>query len=96
MPWVILEAMSASLPVISTNQGAISEVVIDQQTGFIITPTPKTIAQKICYLFENPHLARQMGMLGRKRVEQLFSEEVYVRNIINTFKNVLPGSERKI
>ena len=34
-PWVIVEAMAAGLPVISTDRGAIAETVIDGESGWI-------------------------------------------------------------
>jgi len=89
LPWVILEAMSARLPVVSTNQGAIQEVILDGKTGFIIKPLPKNIAEKISYLIENPEKAKIMGESGRHRVERHFSEDIYLRNIANTFKEAL-------
>ena len=89
MPWVILEAMSAKLPVITTAQGTIPEVVEDQQTGFIINPTPENIAEKICYLLENPDLAMEMGQRGRKRIEAHFSEEVYFERLKSVFLDAL-------
>lgn len=44
LPWVILEAMSARLPVVTTDQGAIREVVDDGETGFIAEPTVADVA----------------------------------------------------
>ncbi|MCE0493301.1 glycosyltransferase family 4 protein [Vibrio salinus] len=38
LPVVILEAMASCLPVISTPVGGIPEVIIDDNTGFIVTP----------------------------------------------------------
>ena len=35
-PWVIVEALAYSLPIISTNKGAISDCVIDKKNGFIV------------------------------------------------------------
>lgn len=86
MPWVILEAMSASLPVISTNQGAIPDLVEDGSNGFIIDPIPEKVAEKICFLIENPMLARRMGKAGRRRVETLFSEEIYLKKMESVFR----------
>jgi glycosyltransferase involved in cell wall biosynthesis len=86
MPWVILEAMSARLPVISTNQGAIEDVIENGKTGFIIEPTPENIADKICFLIENPAIALSMGELGRKRVETHFSETEYMNKMGNVLQ----------
>ena len=38
MPNVILEAMSASLPVVATNVGGVSELVIHRRTGYLVEP----------------------------------------------------------
>jgi glycosyltransferase involved in cell wall biosynthesis len=85
LPWVILEAMSAGLPVISTDKGAIAEVLQDGKTGFIVEPKPENIALKICFLIDNPKIARDMGREGRKRIEDLFSEEKYLEKIGHVF-----------
>ena len=89
MPWVLLEAMSARLPVITTNQGTIPEVVEDGKSGFIIEPTAENIANKICLLLENPSIAREMGENGRIRVEKYFNEEIYFKRMVEVFKNAL-------
>ena len=88
LPWVLLEAMSAALPVISTDKGAISEVVEDRKTGFIIEPTAPSIAKSVCEVVENPDQAREMGVQGRKRVEELFSEDLYVQRIVDIMTEV--------
>lgn len=88
LPWVILEAMSASLPVVTTNQGAIAEVVEHCRTGLIASPTSAEIAERVCYLIENRYLARRMGEEGRKRVEQHFSEKAYLSKLIALFREV--------
>lgn len=84
LPWVILEAMSASLPVVTSDQGAIREVVQDGQTGFIVRPTGDQIAEKVCQLLGNAAAMRTMGLAGRKLVERSYSEEAYVRRITAT------------
>jgi glycosyltransferase involved in cell wall biosynthesis len=88
LPWVILEAMSASLPVITANQGAIVEVVEHGRTGLIVSPAPSEIAKAICDLIQNPDQARRMGDEGRKRVEQHFSEETYLSKLLAVFSEV--------
>lgn len=89
LPWVILEAMSAGLPVITTDQGAISEIVEDQETGFIIKPEPVVLADTICHLIENPDIAMRMGAAGRRRIEANFSEQTYLNSLERLFQEVL-------
>ena len=86
MPWVILEAMSAGIPVISTDQGTISEVIEDGVSGFIIEPNKDEIAKKICFLIENPEVSKRMGLRGRQIIEERFSDQIYYKKIEETFR----------
>ena len=73
LPTVIMEAMGAALPVVSTNVAAVSEMIVDKETGFIVPAGDSVaLAQKMAYLLDNPKLAREMGMRGRERCWQLF------------------------
>lgn len=73
-PLVLLEAMQFSLPLISTDEGGIAEIISDGETGYII---PKNDAQelsvKLARLIENKELRLQMGLAGRKRFEEKFT-----------------------
>jgi glycosyltransferase involved in cell wall biosynthesis len=89
MPWVLLEAMSARLPVITTNQGTIPEVVEDGKSGFIIEPTPEHLSDKISMLIQNPSLAKEMGENGRRRVEKWFNEDIYLKRMKEVFEKSL-------
>jgi colanic acid/amylovoran biosynthesis glycosyltransferase len=74
LPTVIMEAMAAGLPVISTNVAAVSEMVLDGETGFIVPEKDSVaLAQRIACLLENPDLARAMGLKGRLRCRELFN-----------------------
>jgi len=85
LPWVLLEAMSAGLPVVTSNQGAISEVVEHGQTGYIVNPVPKEIAGAICYLLDHHEEASRMGLSGRRRIERYFSEVEYMNGLERVF-----------
>jgi len=79
---VNLEAMQAGIPVITTNIGALPEMVMDGQTGYIIPPKePGILAKKINLLVENPQMRRKMGKEGQKRFDTLYSFDAYTSNI---------------
>lgn len=81
-PWVILEAMASGLPIITTDQGCIAEVVQDGETGFIIEKqNPGKIADKINTLIENPELREKMGNNSRKRLLKYYTEDIYIDNL---------------
>ncbi len=81
-PLVLLEAMQWGLPIISSDQGAIPEVVIDGVTGFIVDP--KDISQltaRVLQLVRNPELRHQLGQAGRQRYEECYSIAAYNKNL---------------
>ncbi|MHA1285503.1 MAG: glycosyltransferase family 4 protein [Promethearchaeota archaeon] len=90
-PLVILEAMAAGCPVITTkNVGVIQEIVVDGNTGILINKkSPKQIADAIIRLIENQELRRKMGLNGKKRFEAYFTMEKNVENIISIFNSVI-------
>lgn len=69
------EAMACGLPVVSTTGGALPEVVgPDAEAGFLVPPrNPRALAKAIHRLINDEPLRRQMGALGRQRIETLFS-----------------------
>jgi glycosyltransferase involved in cell wall biosynthesis len=76
LPTVIMEAMAAGLPVISTNVAAVSEMIADEETGFVIPEGDSgVLARKMACLLDDPELAREMGAKGRERCQELFDLE---------------------
>ncbi len=89
-PWVIVEAMASGLPVVSTDQGAIRESVIDNENGFIVpSRDPKAIAGKLLLLINDPELRLKMGRNSRTLYEEKFTEERMVQNYIRAFDTVI-------
>ncbi len=90
-PLVILEAMAAGCPVISTKDvGAIPEVVVDGVSGILVEKqSPKQIAGAITKLIENTRLREKMGKAGRERFEKHYTMEKNVNMMIRVFNNTL-------
>jgi len=79
---VNIEAMSWGLPVISSTEGAIPEIVQDGVTGFIVKPkSPEEIADKIMILVNNPELRKNMGKKGRELYKSKYTLESYANNL---------------
>ncbi len=79
---VNLEAMQVGIPVITTNIGALPEMVLDGQTGYIVPPkNPDILAKKINLLVENPQLRRKMGKEGQERFDRMYSFNAYSLNV---------------
>ena len=53
LPMVILEAMSVGKPVVASNVGGISEIVVNGKNGYVVENTPQAFAEKISCILEN-------------------------------------------
>jgi glycosyltransferase involved in cell wall biosynthesis len=82
LPFVLLEAMEFGLPVISTPEGAIRDIIEDSVTGYII-PQRNTavLAEKMERLILQPNLRSIMGRAGRERYEHMFTLETFEHRI---------------
>lgn len=79
---VNLEAMQFSLPIVSTFEGGIPDVVEDGVTGFLVPQKDATaLADKLEILIINPEIRKQMGAAGREKYEKEFT--------LDTFENTL-------
>ena len=90
-----LEAMRSSLPVVSTDVGAMPEAVVDGVTGFLVSPDePEALARRILELVRNAPMRAAMGLAGRRRYEQEFTPAVYERNVREILAQITAGRPR--
>lgn len=85
------EAGIAKKPCISTNFAGANEVIINNETGFVVSIKDfKTLANKIIYFLQNPNIAKKMGENSKKHILNNFSEkkniEKYIEKIFLTGK----------
>ena len=79
---VNLEAMQNYLPVVSTFEGGIPDVVENGVTGFLIpTNNAEALAGKLEVLIKNPDLRSKMGKAGRLKYENEYTQEVFEQNL---------------
>jgi len=87
LPTVIMEAMATGLLVVSTNIGGIPEMVIENETGFLVQPgDAAAMADAIETVINDPSLAQRLGQFGYERAEALFSIEKNVRELCALIK----------
>jgi len=89
-PLVLLEAMQFGLPLVSTNEGGIAEIISDGETGFIVPPNNAAeLSAKLEYLIKSPELRLQMGVEGRKRFEEKFTLDHFENHLSEILKKVI-------
>jgi len=82
LPTVIMEAMATALPVISTDIGGIPEMVVENETGFLVQPGDTgALARAIEKVIDDRQLAQRLGGGGYERAQNLFSIEKNVRDL---------------
>jgi colanic acid/amylovoran biosynthesis glycosyltransferase len=88
-PNAVVEACATGLPVIATRHGGIPEVILDEQTGYLVDEGDvRGMADRIVQLAQEPSLAQAMGERGRYRVARQFD----VRDSLQRLKIVLEGA----
>src|SRR5436190_8673829 len=74
LPTVIMEAMAAGVPVVSTPVGGIPEMVLENETGFLVPSGNTTaLADAIERVIVDPSRAKKLGQIAHDRAQTLFS-----------------------
>lgn len=86
-PLVLLEAMQQGLPCIASNEGGIADIIIPNETGYIVPKkSTQDLADKIEILLKNNSLRLKMGNKGLERYKQLFTLEAFEQRIASILK----------
>jgi glycosyltransferase involved in cell wall biosynthesis len=92
LPFAVIEAMMAELPVVATGVGGVPELVDEGRTGLLVpTESPGALAQALRRVAEDPSLRRRMGQAGRARALARFTVERMVRETLEVYRSVLGG-----
>ena len=94
-PTVIIEAMTAARPVVSTHLAGIPESVVHSETGLLVSPGDTTeLAQALEQLMRDSGLRSRLGRAGRARVEQHFRIEHTVAPLVELLQKTSVVSQR--
>jgi glycosyltransferase involved in cell wall biosynthesis len=75
----ILEAMSASRPVVATDVGDVHRAVVNEQTGLLVPPRDvRQLADALARLLADPALRERLGAAGHALWREKFSVEKMV------------------
>lgn len=92
-PVALIQAQMAGIPVLTTDVGSASEVLINEESGFCATYSIKDFSDKIESLARNPQLRKAFSDAGKKNAQQKFSlsrlvadHELLYHNLINQSK----------
>lgn len=87
-----VEAMSCEVPVIASSVGGLKEVVVDNETGYLVSKKNcKEIADKLKKLILDKELRISLGKAGRKRVLENYNWDSNVKYMIKIYEEIING-----
>jgi len=95
LPLSLCEGASIGLPLVATAIGGNTEIVLDQENGFIVPPRDaETLAEKIGRLATDDSLRRSMGDRSRRVWEERFTVEMMVKKTGDLYGRCLEENRR--
>lgn len=91
LPTVILEAMNARLPIISTPVGAIADAVTDGENGTIVSSPPdgRAVATAVRYYLDLPNERATVGERNRELVHETYQWNRIAEAILTKYKELV-------
>jgi glycosyltransferase involved in cell wall biosynthesis len=87
---VVIEAMLAKKPVIASNHGGPTEIVVENETGILFEPNNhNSLSDALEKLIQDEQLRKLYGTNGFKRVHNTFSLENHVNHFEKIFEELL-------
>ncbi len=88
LPYVLLEAGMAKLPVISTDTGGIPEIIDDMKSGILVrSKSPTEITESITYMLSNKTKMKEFGQELYGKVKKEFSTEKMLKETMQIYKS---------
>lgn len=96
--WVPLEAMASGRPILCLDLGGPSQLVTPETGIKVRADNPqqavKDLAQAMVKLAHNPHLCKQMGQAGQKKIKKFYSWETKGKWLANVYEECINQKNR--
>ena len=89
MPVALIEAQLAGKPVVATDVGSVSEVILNHETGIVTNKNAGSIASAVESLVIDKTKREEMGRLAIARAHALFSVERMINAHIELYKSIV-------
>ena len=93
---VLMEALAAGTPVVSTDHLGAAEVVRHGESGLLTAHTPEALAEAIIALLDDPARARAMGAAGQRDALARFDYERGLDAVAETYRATLRATGRAV
>jgi glycosyltransferase involved in cell wall biosynthesis len=86
MPIALIEAQLAGKPVVATDAGSVSEVVINNETGFVTGKKKEELVSALKQLINSPELIKSMGAKAEIHAKKNFSPTTMVQKHLDLYR----------
>jgi glycosyltransferase involved in cell wall biosynthesis len=80
IPLTLIQASQAGLPIVSTDVGSVSDIVVNGTTGLLTEVTSKGLIEGVSVLLNDPALCERFGKAGQERAREFFSSRTMVEH----------------
>jgi len=88
IPLTLIQAAQASLPIVATNVGSISDIVLNESNGYLTQTIAADMADAIEKLVRDAQLRKIMGEAGKARADQYFSLERMIKDHSDLYRSL--------
>lgn len=90
LPYILLEAMAAELPIVVTEAGGIPEIIKNHENGLMVSQkNPEMLAKAVQGLIKNKNIANELRVTAKKIVQEKFNLKQMVIKTENLYKTVI-------
>jgi glycosyltransferase involved in cell wall biosynthesis len=89
MPVALIEAQLAGKPVVATDVGSVSEVILNHETGIVTNKNAGSLASAVESLVLDKTTREEMGRLAIVRAQALFSVDRMINAHIELYKSIV-------
>jgi len=93
MPVALIQAQMAGIPVLTTDVGSASEVLVNGNSGFCLDYSAKDFVDKIETLINNPQMQKTFSEAGKKNAMEKFSRSRLVSDHANLYRRLISQSK---
>jgi len=89
IPLTLIQASQAGLPIVTTNVGSVSDIVLDGVTGLLTKTSADGLIQGVSKLLDDPDLRARLGESGKIRAREFFSSQAMVEHHEELYSHTL-------